>query len=883
VADAFVDRTPIDWTALLSRVQTSRDRVLFENLHRLDLMRRATPQAASGTRRHFLATRLVLAVAALQTVCCLLAVGIALVTGRPAFSRTWQILLALAFAAAGLLLAAAARRDRRSLFLLAAFASVASAFARAAFGGLSWTWPAPVDVIFRGVFPEAFAPATLWLFAVGFPQVRRFTAFDVLARKAATAAWLLGVVLFAANFATAYGVIDWTRAIRLGRNHPDNLFWHLFALAVLPAVATIFVRARRAPSAERRKVARFAMAFAAGTAPFLVCGVIRMALPRVDNWLVTADPSERLWLDTLIMGALAAMPTLSTMAVIADRPFDLQAILSSPWRDRTMRAGVTAIVAAPFVALVLALYRLRHVAIAEIVSGPAAWFLLACAAVGCLLLVTRASLLEALATRSLRRAAGHRERLSAALERVSQARGAREISAVLARELRRGVRAASVSVLVQQSGGAGSRFVDQCGDAGPLAPDAVILAMLGEATGPLDLSTDGPLLALLPQTDRDWVTANGVELAVPLRRRDSTIAAVVLIGAKRTDRGFDRRDRWLMTTIVTGAAAAWDVASPGANGQAGSPGSGDLPLGDEAAFECRLCGLVAESRPLACCGGDVTLASLPRHLGSKFVVERRIGAGGMGVVYLARDVALDRQVALKTLPDLRDDTVARLRDEARAMAALNHESLATIFGLELWRRTPVLVVEYLPGGTLAGRLINGPLPLREAVAIGIRLAGALAYMHKRGVLHRDLKPSNIAFAATGAPKLLDFGLATLTGSVSNDGRASADAGRHRTFAGTPAYLPPEAYRGAAANPGFDLWALSVVVLESITGRNPFEPDAGGLSTRRALPVDLAGGDADTFALTAFFERALDLEPRSRFRTGLEMQSALEALAKRTRD
>src|SRR5262245_58492988 len=110
----------------------------------------------------------------------------------------------------------------------------------------------------------------------------------------------------------------------------------------------------------------------------------------------------------------------------------------------------------------------------------------------------------------------------------------------------------------------------------------------------------------------------------------------------------------------------------------------------------------------------------------------------MGVAYLARDTRLDRDVALKTLPNLRPDAVMRLRAEARAMAALSHESLATIYGLELWRQTPVLIVEYFPNGTLASALADGSMPVADVVRLGITLTRALASMHASGLLHRDI-------------------------------------------------------------------------------------------------------------------------------------------------
>jgi len=199
------------------------------------------------------------------------------------------------------------------------------------------------------------------------------------------------------------------------------------------------------------------------------------------------------------------------------------------------------------------------------------------------------------------------------------------------------------------------------------------------------------------------------------------------------------------------------------------------------------------------------------------------------------------------------------------MAALNHESLATSYGLELWRRTPVLVVEYFPGGTLASRLEAGPLPMGAAVALGLSLTRALAYMHDRGVLHRDLKPSNIAFTATGAPKLLDFGLATLIEPAVNVPRAP-----HGPLAGTPAYLPPEAYRGALPDRAFDLWALAIVLWQAMTGHD-------ALPSRDHAAVISAAEPGRRPAM--FFDRALAADPTHRFQTALDMHAALEALGR----
>src|SRR5262245_7827402 len=140
-----------------------------------------------------------------------------------------------------------------------------------------------------------------------------------------------------------------------------------------------------------------------------------------------------------------------------------------------------------------------------------------------------------------------------------------------------------------------------------------------------------------------------------------------------------------------------------------------------------------------------------------------LGAGGMGEVYRARDTKLQREVALKTLPDelaRRPERVARLRQEARILASLNHPAIATLHGIEDEAGgAPVLVMELVEGETLAARLRRGPFPQRDAMDIAHQVAAALESAHARGVLHRDLKPANVHLTPDGRVKLLDFGLA----------------------------------------------------------------------------------------------------------------------------
>jgi serine/threonine protein kinase len=223
-------------------------------------------------------------------------------------------------------------------------------------------------------------------------------------------------------------------------------------------------------------------------------------------------------------------------------------------------------------------------------------------------------------------------------------------------------------------------------------------------------------------------------------------------------------------------------------------------------------------------------------------------------------------VALKTLPRTDPADAERLRREARAMAAITHPNLALILGAETWQGTPILVLEYLAGGTLETRLAAGPLPPRDALAIALRMAHVLERLHASGLLHRDVKPSNVGFSEEGEPKLLDFGLVQILADVL-PARADALAVpcEETGFAGTPLYMSPEALDGRRADPGFDLWGLAVVTFEAIAGRHPFERESASATLaairsgwrdalRSELPPAITQPAAELFAVALAAER-----------------------------
>jgi tRNA A-37 threonylcarbamoyl transferase component Bud32 len=260
-----------------------------------------------------------------------------------------------------------------------------------------------------------------------------------------------------------------------------------------------------------------------------------------------------------------------------------------------------------------------------------------------------------------------------------------------------------------------------------------------------------------------------------------------------------------------------------------------------------------------------------------YQIERILGRGGMGVVYLARDERLHRAVALKALPPhlFRDDRMrARLRQEARAAAALSHSSIATVYALEEIGEQIFIATEYLEGRTLREEMSAGAMPPARALDIARAIAVALQAAHERGIVHRDLKPENVMMTAGGGVKILDFGLAQF--DVAAQDLASVtrltDAG---VVAGTPPYMSPEQLLGQPTNARTDQFAFGVLLYEMLTGRHPF--GSGGLPTTIARTIAAEPDPADIPAdLWRIISRTIEKNPDDRFASTKELVDALAA-------
>jgi serine/threonine protein kinase len=410
------------------------------------------------------------------------------------------------------------------------------------------------------------------------------------------------------------------------------------------------------------------------------------------------------------------------------------------------------------------------------------------------------------------------------------------------------------------------------------------------------------LFQLLTVGDREWVLDGGYSLIVTIGPADRPSTGLLLLGRKSSDAPFSREDQLFAIGLAATAALAVENATARSLVKS-APAEAEHDLRDEPAAECRLCGIVQSSGAATCarCRGQLSAAALPLVVLGKFKLECVLGRGGMGIVYRARDLALDRAVAIKTLPRLSADAARRMRREARTMALVTHPHLAVIHGAESWRGTPLLIVELLEGGTLSDRLLRERLTIDEALDLGMTISAALARVHDGGVLHRDIKPSNIGYMHDGTAKVLDFGLARLIesgapqarpdlsarGAAQTDQFATSSASGLGPWrpAGTPAYMSPEAISGRRPEPSFDLWSLAVVLFEAIAGENPFR--ARSIARTFALIEDLTpdrlcnrlGPVPDP--VVAFFKRTLAHSvverPSSARHFGEEVRRCREAL------
>jgi GAF domain-containing protein len=614
-----------------------------------------------------------------------------------------------------------------------------------------------------------------------------------------------------------------------------------------------------------------------------------------------SQPHARQIAAVILFPALLTVPITTAYSVRVHRALDVRLVIRRAMQYILARYTLAAVAALPFVVFVAYVYAQRERRIEDLLQGSAAIGALFLSLLGLLILRARRPALEALDRRFFREQHDAHRVLSDLAESMRGAETPRQIAERLAVEIDRALHLEAVAVMLVDPAG---RLAVAHGHARGLPADSVLGGRVFEHADPveIDWAHPGPHLRGLPTEDRDWLVDGAFRLLVPMASSNARPLGLIGLSDKRSELPFSGEDRMLLKSIALSVGLVLETRS--ARSEQGGMRSPQPEwagsIGPEAT-ECAKCGVLEPAPRTVCsrCGGDMVASPVPILLADKFRLERRVGAGGMGVVYRARDLSLHRTVAVKTLPRPEPHEAASLRREARAMAKVSHPNLALIFGVESWRGVPILILEYMEGGTLASILPARRYEVHEAVELGIVLCGALAHLHTNGIVHRDIKPSNLGFTDVGVPKILDFGIARMMGAARTDrasrlsalpyslrtsdptrsGRAFGDSSipDEDAGAGTLIYMSPEALAGEPVHPSFDVWSLTLVIYEAVAGGHPFAAARVHWGQIPRVPDLRESWPACPVSVAAFFERALSIERARRPSSASDLRRRLEEL------
>lgn len=801
--------------------------------------------------------------------------GFAVPVGHPVAPLGVYAALSAAFTIAGLALVLSQRQDHRAEWLGALLTMIGCPLVRPLIGGDGAT---PLALL-EAFHPEVFTPACAWGFAASFPIDLKDRPARIV-RGVASACVAVGAALVVLGLVTVAGP-DSLRPIanalhRVPRNRVSPV-WLLQMGLSAPTLLVLLWRTATAPPHARSSARLFIGALSLGLAP------ITLELLAEGIWpaygIAMHQPSTEPWITGLVFLGLGTLPFTMGYAVLFDRVVETRIALHAAAQYLLARYIVGLSTLIPFGGLVFYLIRHREDSLSSLFSGgerPS--ILLGSAVAGALAMRFRPRLVHALDRRY------HREPYdgSRVLGQLTGAGGpttAVELGARVRREISHAFHAPVEVFLLQDD----PTLLQASGSDLPPIPIFSALLRLGETGAPtLDLLTDGgrELVAALPPDECRWLFQNDVRLVTCVRSRALGPVGLIGAGPKLSGLSYSQDDREFLTAVGSAVGLTFDSLRLRRS---------HVPAAAEpAARECEGCGSVYPPEAGRCrCGRPLSDGTVPYVLRGVFRFERRVGSGGFGIVYRAVDLGLGRTVAVKVISSARPEHVEALVREARRMAAVSHRHLAVIHGVERWRQTPLLVQEYLDGGTLAQRMLAGPLKRRDVAELGTVLADVLERLHRDGIVHCDVKPSNIGYAQDDAIKLFDFSVARhVAPAFADGGTAATPSGGGPldsvgALAGTPFYMSPEAIRGVAPEPGFDWWGLSVVLFEALAGRRPFDgadtPDLlASILFRQARSLhefrpDLPG------EIDHFFARAFDRAPAKRPVDGAPFRAALQCL------
>lgn len=774
---------------------------------------------------------LVVTIAMIKAAVAILASVVGLPVGVVVGSSIFLLNLhVLVHGGAAVLLLVWGRGDPRAFPLGAAFALLASLFADPLLVGLADQPDGGQAWLVRPLLHlqvAAFIPLFFWRFVQVFPgpapygRVRH--ALDML-QTAALAFGIAFLGLHLAQLAFSIGGNDAAARVLLemGRFRDPSPFWLFFWILLLPAFIIVPWKGATGPAEEARRARWVLLGVIGGLAPLLT-GYLAMNLL---SWAAAAlrQPEVQPWWSALAHAGVLSIPASVTYAVLVDEALQVRLVVRMAIRYALARYTALALIVGPFLVVGAILVMNREVPLDRVLSDARGLILLGSLVTGIALLAARHRLLEAIDRQFFREHYDARHILADLADRSRRVHDVEGLARVLKEELERSLHPRKIELLLRDPD---TRALTPLEGQTPPLPEKSVLARRLAARGSVlrvDPLTATPASAGLSEAEQYWLLDAAASVLLPLVSEGGPLLGLVVLGEKRSEAPFSAEDLDLLATVAVSAATTLEgLARDDGHRYGAIPPAAPAR---EAADECRDCGAVQAAGSARCrrCGGqELSAAEGPLLVGGKYRLIERVGRGGMGVVYLGKDVRLGRDVAIKTLPKRTASDMVRLKKEARYIASVNHPHLAVIYEVESWRGVPILILEYLHGGTLRERIEPGGLPVPEVIELGVALCSVLGSLHERGLLHRDVKPGNIGFAGSGHAKLLDLGLARLD----RGGRdtASSWAGSLTTTAsglitGTVPYLSPELVEGSDSDARQDLWAAALVLYEALAGTNP---------------------------------------------------------------
>ncbi len=663
------------------------------------------------------------------------------------------------------------------------------------------------------------------------PWLKRYRALHLVPFLAAAPMLVLSAAtgLYLAGLNAARDLAVWDAA------HP-SVFYGSFAWALAINVAALMegvYRYRFNHKANERRRIRVAVYTAV---PGVFAYALKDGVPLIAALGARTMAAYPLWM-VVVLQALVLMPAFGLVyAVGVERVLGPRLVLRRSLQYALASRTLTIVAILPSVALVGWLASNRNMKVRDLVTSV--YIVLIPASI--LVFRYRARARQWLDERFFREEYDAQKILVSLASRVRFETNPADLSALVVNQIDEALHPEMTAILV--SGVEEGRLTPVTvlhGSAESLPLEGGLVSMLRWSDEPLEISLNDPRSPArrLPPDEQEWLECTNTALLVPVIGQERALLAVIVLAEKRSEEGYTKEDRQLLSSIATQMGLGFDVARlrQGTGGTAGTTPATTKILSPAALpmMECPRCGRCEESGTALCPSDGAPMnpvASVPRVVENKYRIEQLLGRGGMGAVYRARDMRLDRLVAVKVVrADLlgEPDARRRFRREAQIVARLQHPSIVSVFDYGTFSDGGAYLVMELVKGEDLRRVLQreGRLDPHRAVAILTSVCTAIDAAHREGVLHRDLKPENILLpGGDTTAKVLDFGVAKVMNERAEP-VTGAEAPTLMTAAGmlvgTPAYIAPEQFHGAAPDARTDVFALGVIAYEMLSGELPF--------------------------------------------------------------